>query len=312
MENGVLSELEKKFKTPLYVFDTDGFARRAAMVAEAFGPEISCCYSIKANPFLLQNIPKEIQKLEVCSPGELAICKRMGIEPGRIIFSGVNKTKADIGEALDYHVGICTAESLLHVDLLQEAAQERNLLVPVLLRLTDGSQFGMYESVLMDVAARRGDYPNLEFVGLHYFTRTQKKSVETIEKELLFLREFCRQVLESTGLALHKIEYGTGLPVDYFGRDPEAFERKMLSGAAPALKSLAEDFDLTVEMGRFFAAPCGYYLTKVMDVKNNRGYGYAICDGGSHQLKYYGQGTGMQTQPISVLPEDGNLRRQER
>ena len=46
-------------------------------------------------------------------------------------------------------------------------------------------------------------------------------------------------------------------------------------------------------MGRFFAAPCGYYLTKVIDAKSNYGVNYAIVDGGLNQLKYDGQLKGM-------------------
>ena len=51
-------------------------------------------------------------------------------------------------------------------------------------------------------------------------------------------------------------------------------------------------------MGRFFAAPCGYYLTKVIDVKTNYDINYAIVDGGLNQLKYDGQLQGMQIPKI--------------
>ena len=54
-------------------------------------------------------------------------------------------------------------------------------------------------------------------------------------------------------------------------------------------------------MGRFFAAPCGYYFTKVMDTKTNMGVNYAIVDGGLNQLKYDGQIQGMQIPKISHI-----------
>ena len=54
-------------------------------------------------------------------------------------------------------------------------------------------------------------------------------------------------------------------------------------------------------MGRFFAAPCGYYFTKVMDVKTNYDINYAIVDGGMNQLKYDGQLQGMQIPKIIHL-----------
>jgi diaminopimelate decarboxylase len=57
-------------------------------------------------------------------------------------------------------------------------------------------------------------------------------------------------------------------------------------------------------MGRFFAAPCGFYLSKVEDVKQNCGVHYAVLDGGLHQLKYDGQLSGMQIPGLTHLRSD--------
>lgn len=49
-------------QTPYYVFDTDEFAKRAAMIRAALdckgGRRIPLCFSIKANPFLLHRLPE--------------------------------------------------------------------------------------------------------------------------------------------------------------------------------------------------------------------------------------------------------------
>ena len=42
-------------------------------------------------------------------------------------------------------------------------------------------------------------------------------------------------------------------------------------------------------MGRYLAAPCGTYASKVIDIKNNSDTNYIICDSGIHHLKYHGQ-----------------------
>ena len=64
-------------QTPYYVFDTDEFAKRAAMIRAALdckgGRRIPLCFSIKANPFLLHRLPAGLDHVEVCSPGELDI-----------------------------------------------------------------------------------------------------------------------------------------------------------------------------------------------------------------------------------------------
>ena len=82
-----------------------------------------------------------------------------------------------------------------------------------------------------------------------------------------------------------------------------------MNAAAPAIRALSERFPLTVEMGRFFAAPCGTYFTTVCDVKVNEGVSYAILDGGLHQLRYDGQLQGMQIPVITRLgAPDGEER----
>ena len=125
---------------PCYIFDEDCFVRRAARVRQAFGEKVGLCFSMKANPFLLGSLPEAIDRIEVCSPGELTICERIGADPSAIIFSGVNKPLPDIERAMDDRVGTFTAESRMHVDLLNACAQKRGIRVPVLLRLTGGDQ----------------------------------------------------------------------------------------------------------------------------------------------------------------------------
>ena len=149
-------------------------------------------------------------------------------------------------------------------------------------------------------------------MGIHYFSGTQKKKVAVIEKELHKLDEFAQKVLEETGFSIKRIEYGPGLNVDYFGENPDASERALLEEAAVSIREMGENYHLTIEMGRFFAAPCGTYVTKVEDVKMNKGYHYAICDGGLNQLKYDGQVKGMQTPEIVLLNEKSLSREKER
>ena len=81
----------------------------------------------------------------------------------------------------------------------------------------------------------------------------------------------------------------------------EELEQKRLDDVAPAIRNLAEKVELTIEMGRFFAAPCGFHFTKVMDTKTCCGVNYAIVDGGLNMLKYDGQIQGMQIPAITHI-----------
>lgn len=300
----LLKELAAQLPTPVYVFDTDLFEKRARLVREAFGPKVGLCFSIKANPFLLGSLPSVFDKIEVCSPGELTICEKTGANMDQVIFSGVNKTPADVERAMEDRVGTFTAESRLHLQLINESAVKRGLRVPLLLRLTGGSQFGMDEADVLDIIHNRADYPGVEIVGVHYFTGTQKRKAKVIEKELDLVEAFLEKVRTELDFTLERVEYGTGLAVDYFDMEADASEEERLASVAPRIRALAEKAELTVEMGRFFAAPCGFYFTKVMDTKCNCGINYAIVDGGMNMLKYDGQLQGMQIPKICHIGAD--------
>ena len=305
MTNETLLRLAQEYKTPLYVFDEDAFAARLALVKEVLGENIRLCYSMKANPFLLACLPETLGALEVCSPGELTVCENAGADLHRIIFSGVNKTRECIDRAMEDGVEVFTAESLLHVERIEQSAAAAGRTVPVLLRLTSDNQFGMDEDLIVKIAAERARYPHIDFVGLHYFSGTLKKRPSLIGRELDKMEALAERVKEETGLCFRRMEYGPGLWIDYFGAEPDAAEEELLRQAGPLLRAFGEKFELTVEMGRFYSATCGTYLVTVMDKKNNCGYNYAVVDGGLHQMNYDGQMKGTQVPPITNLSGNG-------
>ena len=308
MNTELLKKNLSEVKTPSYIFDTDEFVKRAELVKESFGNKVGICFSIKANSFLLKKLPDIFDKIEVCSPGELTICEKTGVDMSKIIFSGVNKTAKDVERAMKDNVGTFTVESYLHAELINNCALEKGITVPVLVRVTGGSQFGMDEADVIDIINRRKEYGGIEFVGLHYFTGTQKRKTSVIEKELDYISDFANRLKNETGFEVKRIEYGTGLAVDYFADNADELETERLLAVSEKIREVAEKFELTVEMGRFFAAPCGYYLTKVMDVKTNCGINYAILDGGINQLKYDGQIQGMQIPKIIHIKSDKNTK----
>ena len=314
MNTELLRSLASQIDTPSYIFDLDEFEKRAELVRKYFGEKTGLCFSIKANPFLLGRLPEVFDKIEVCSPGELTVCEKTGVDMSKIIFSGVNKTAKDVHRAAEDGVGTFTAESRLHVKLINDEAISRGKVFPVLLRVTDvkgGSQFGMQEADVLDIIENRAELEGIEIVGIHYFTGTQKKKANPIERELDYISELIDRVKAELGFVIERVEYGTGLAVDYFDDNADALEEERLASISEKIRELAEKAELTVEMGRFFAAPCGYYLTKVIDAKTNYDINYVIVDGGLNQLKYDGQLQGMQIPRIIHLkdaPASGDVR----
>lgn len=302
MDKQALSAIAARFGTPCFVFDEEALAQRMREIRQIVGDSVQLCYSIKANPFLLPAMRELTQLLEVCSPGELTICEDLHVTPDAILFSGVNKTAADIAHAMDAGVTRFTAESPLHIELLNDAAVARGRVYPVLLRLTAGSQFGMDERDLLDAIAHRDRYPGLRFEGIHYFAGTQRKKLSEQRAELTMLGELFDRLKTDYGFTAEKLEYGPGLYFPYFTHEDASDTLAPLRELAPDLAAMAQRVELTVEMGRFFVSACGTYLTTVVDTKVNRGHHYAIVDGGIHHVNYLGGTMGMRNPIITHIP----------
>lgn len=301
-------------QTPYYVFDTDEFAKRAAMIRAALdckgGRRIPLCFSIKANPFLLHRLPAGLDHVEVCSPGELEICIALGVKPESIIYSGVMKEKCDIERAVSYGAGILTCESIRHAALIsevmleciQEGAHEAEFAetkAHVILRLTSGNQFGMSLEDIEYIMSHPDEFKGIVVMGIHYYSGTQK-SLRKINKDLEKIKSALSVLKEKYGFEPQLVEYGPGLCVEYFEEDWQEKEKQSLDEAAEVLRKFAEEYPLGIEMGRFLAASCGKYYTQVKDLKSTGDANYAILDGGIHHLNYFGQRMAMQVPPIKV------------
>ena len=276
MDRTALKTAAAKYGTPLYLFDLDAFTARAEKVRAAFGSHVQLCYSMKANPFVLRGLPDVFRWVEVCSPGELTICEKLGIAPERILYSGVNKGADDVARAVALGADLLTAESTLHFDLICAAA------------------------------AAQGKHVHVTIAGIHYFSGTQKRKDAVIAKELAHLDEYLTMLHDKYGFTAQHVEYGPGLNAECLRDDAEARDGALLDAAAAHIRAFGEKYPLTIEMGRFFAAPCGTFLTGVADAKCNLGVNYAVCDGGMHQVKYDGQLMGMQSPPLTLLRESAD------
>jgi len=301
MNEITLKKIATEYGTPTFVFDTVALKQRMAEVKKIVGEKVHLCYSIKANPFLIPTMLECVEKLEVCSPGELCICEHLQVPKEKIIYSGVSKREVDIKEALDYGAAVYTAESLNQVKRLNAEAVKRGVNIPVILRLSAGSQFGMSKEDVCEAISNRDAYAGITIEGIHYFVGTQRKKLAEQKSELEMLLEFFGELKEKYGYEVKKLEYGPGLPVPYFEKEDFSNTLAPLEEIAEDLQKVAEQVDLTVEMGRFYVTECGYYLTKIVDQKYTNGVNYAVVDGGMNHLNYLGQMMGMKVPVIHHL-----------
>lgn len=293
-----------KYKTPFYVFDLDEMKENVQRFRTVFEGKAGLCYAMKANPFLISRMEEEIDRIEVCSMGEFRICKERSVKPEKLLISGVLKKKEDLLEILETYGGKCryTVESLQQLQILAEWSERKREVISVYLRLTSGNQFGMDEKTVRERIRLRHVYPYIYFCGIHFFSGTQKKKIEKMKEELDYLDSFCRELEEETGIVLAELEYGPGLSVSYFEKQKD-MEEQDLQQIASYISDMRWKGKVTLEMGRAFAASCGYYLTSVQDIKKNKGKNYCIVDGGIHQMNYDGQIRGMYQPMMQIIPD---------
>lgn len=299
LEQGIV-----QYGTPLYVFDIDEMKKTVQNFRDILGEKAGLCYAMKANPFLANQMETVVDRIEVCSMGEFEICRACHVQPEKILISGVLKKREDLYEILEYYRGKCTytVESLNQFQDLVNWSETNREEIHIYLRLTSGNQFGIDKDVIKGMIDLRKVSPFLKIQGIHYFSGTQKKSVEKIKKELEYLDQFCRELEETTGFQIEELEYGPGISVPYF-EDQDDMVENDLKGLVDAITKMQWKGSVMLEMGRALAASCGYYMTSVRDTKQNGGKNYCIVDGGIHQINYDGQIRGMYKPIIRVSPE---------
>ncbi|WP_302961291.1 alanine racemase [uncultured Adlercreutzia sp.] len=303
MNDSRLIAAADEFGTPLYVFDEEPLRERVALLEDVLGPRATLCFAVKANPLAIPLISPYVHRFEVCSPGELRICQNVGVPAGEIVLSGVAKDEALIRGLLDAGAEVhrYTVESRRQFDMLLELAREYARPLPLLLRLTCGSQFGMDEADIRAIIAEHGSDPAVDIWGIQQFSGTQKTSLRRVERELARADALMEALAADYGFACREFEYGPGLPADYFAEEDPAAMREHLEGLAARLDAMAFEGPVTLEIGRGLVAWCGTYLTRVVDAKRNLGVNYAIVDGGIHHITYYGGGLGMKAWPARQL-----------
>ena len=298
-------DLSVKYGTPLFVYDTDSIKLRIKYLANIL-ENMDICYAIKANSFVIKEIKDDIKRVEVCSYGEYEICKKMGVDNQKIVLSGVYKNEEEFeqifkGEELVLRF---TIESLEQFRLLLRLALKYKKRIDVLIRLTSGNQFGVREEDIDDIIANKNDLINIK--GIEFFSGTQKHSLKRITKECEYLREVIDRINNKYNINLEEIEYGPGFPVYYFQGD-EFLEEEFLKEFKEIINTYFKE-KVILEIGRSIVASSGYYLTKVVDIKENQNGKFVILDGGINHLVYYGQTMAMKIPYYEIINKDINKK----
>ncbi len=299
-----MMNLQEQPSTAFYVFDIAKLQDRIAYLKAHLPENLQLCYAVKANTFLVPDVQRMVGRMEICSPGEALICENAGVPEDQMVISGVYKDPHVMEDMVKNFDGrIYTIESMTQFELLSELAEKYQRKLPLLLRLTNDSQFGIRADEIETIIANREQYPYLHIQGIQFFSGTQKTSYKKLDRELRKLDQLLSTLKENYNYVAEELEYGTGFPVAYF-RDDSFDEEELLREFSASVGRMVNKPAMYIELGRSIAACCGTYYTHVVDKKQNGGQNYLVTDGGMHHLVYFGQHMAMRQPFLSVCGKE--------
>ena len=286
--------------TPLYVYSAATIASRYRAIDEAFaGHPHSIHYALKANSTLA--IARLLRGLgsnaDANSGGEIEVARRAGFGPSQIVFTGVGKTRAELGHAIDLGVRSINVESEGEIERIEALSRERKVRTKIAVRVNPDvdarthphistglktNKFGIPLDQVRALCARTRGRPNVEIVGLHAHVGSQITNMEPLAHAAAALVTLARE-LAIDGTTIEHLDIGGGLGVSYDGSPvPEAadYARAVL----PVLRE--SGIAIVLEPGRQIIAPAGVLLTRVVDVKPQPGDGrlFVVMDAGMTEL----------------------------
>lgn len=297
-EGVALSAIAERFGTPTYVYSRAHIEAQYRAYADALnGMPHLVCFAVKANSNLgvLNVLARLGAGFDIVSRGELERVLAAGGEPGKIVFSGVGKTRDDMRRALEVGVHCFNVESVDELERLQLVAAELGVKAPVSLRVNPDvdagthpyistglkeNKFGIDIEQAPAVYARAAQLANLNIIGVDCHIGSQLTSLppflDALERLLLLVDQLAAQ-----GIQIKHLDLGGGLGVQY--RD----EQPPLAGdyiAAVRERLKGRELALVFEPGRSIVANAGVLLTRVEYLKHTAHKDFAIVDAAMNDL----------------------------
>ena len=296
-----LTEAAGRFGTPAYIYATDIIEARLAELRAHLGRWFAISFAVKSNPnpTLLGWMRDRLDYLDISSGGELVLGRQAGWDPARISFTGPAKQEFELRDAVDCGLGELVLESLREAELADRLAAEAGRIQPVLIRIAPDrvpkgfgdqmagrpSPFGIDIEDAAEILPQIAALPNLRIIGLHIYSGTQSLKAEAIcENWRIFMQVFS-QTCAALDLRPEKLIFGAGLGIPYHPGDQALDLAAIAAEIGPALDAFRADprlagTKLVLELGRYLVGPAGWFVTRVVSVKQSRGTRIAICDGG--------------------------------
>jgi len=298
-ENVALAEIAARVGTPCYVYSAATILENYRAYDEAFeDTPHTVCYAMKANGNLaiLRLLAEAGAGFDIVSGGELFRALKAGADPGKIVFSGVGKTAAEIDEALSASIFAFNCESEPELALIDALAHRRGVKARVAMRVNPdveadthhyistgrlAHKFGIDLAEAEGVYERARQHPNLllEGVSCHIGSKLMDSSplLEAADRVLEFIDR-----LRAKGFDIRHADLGGGLGVAYEPDEATPVIRDFVHQLRERVKD--RNLKVTVEPGRSIVAAAGVLLAKTLYRKKTADKEFVIVDAAMNDL----------------------------
>ncbi len=300
-EDVAVADLARTHGTPLFVYSQAAMLSALAAYQRGFaGRQALICYAMKANSNLaiLQTFVRAGCGLDIVSGGELERALRAGVDPAKIIFSGVGKTRTEMRQALQVGIGCFNVESLPELDVLNDVATNLGLRAPISLRVNPdvdakthpyistglkGNKFGIAHTDALAAYRHAAALPGLHVKGIdcHIGSQITETSpyLDAMDRVLDLV-----QAIEAAGIPIEHIDFGGGLGIDYHGDTPPAADALWQQLLAKLDARGYGQRKIVIEPGRSLVGNAGICVTEVLYGKTGEAKNFLIVDAAMNDL----------------------------
>lgn len=297
-EDVPLHALADEVGTPFYCYSTATLERHYEVFSAGFaGLPATVCFAVKANGnvAVIRTLARLGAGADVVSGGEFKRAQAGGVPAGRIVFSGVGKTAAEIAMALKAGVWQINLESEPELETVAAVARSLGLTAPVAIRInpdvdanthakiTTGrseNKFGIEWTRAHAVYARAAAMPAVNVVGVAVHIGSQLLDLAPFRSAYQRVRDLAA-LLRADGLAIERLDLGGGLGIPY-GSDPAPSP----ADYARVVRETVGDLgcQLILEPGRMITGNAGILVARVIYVKEGATRTFVIVDAGMNDL----------------------------
>jgi len=291
-----VQNIAKKFGTPIYVYSYKRLKdniERFKKNFKSFSPII--CFAVKANSNV--NLIKEIKKLglgaDVVSIGELMKALKAGINPKKIVFSGVGKTSKEIKYAIDKKILLLNAESKSEIVEIEKIAKSKNKIIDIGIRLnpnTDAktlkqistgkreNKFGVDKKSFLQLVeySKNSKYINLKCLSVHVGSQIIDHKPYT--KMLRVVDE----IIKKSNHEFKFIDLGGGMGISYDKNIKKLNYKKYNIQINNFLKN--HKSKIIFEPGRSIVGDIGILISQVIYIKESGQKNFIILDAAMNDL----------------------------